>query len=276
MTRDSAAGPDALTAEAVGAQLKALGFHRAPPLCLETVDSTNDYLKRTPGLPDRFAVVADGQSAGRGRSGRQFQSPRGKGVYLSLLLRPDLPPQALLPATGMAAVAACDAVERCCGVRPRIKWTNDLLLGGKKIAGILTEAVLAAGRVEALVVGIGVNVHQSAADFSPEVAGMAASLSQVLGRAVSRPRLAAALLGALDGLGDALGGDPAAWVARYRRDCLTLGRPVRLLWREGVSREAVALDVDEQFGLTVRYGDGSTETIRSGEVSVRGLYGYTE
>ena len=81
---------------------------------------------------------------------------------------------------------------------------------------------------------------------------------------------------ALDGLGDALGGDPAAWVARYRRDCLTLGRPVRLLWREGGSREAVALDVDEQFGLTVRYGDGSTETIRSGEVSVRGLYGYTE
>ena len=79
-----------------------------------------------------FAVVADGQSAGRGRSGRQFQSPRGKGVYLSLLLRPDLPPQALLPATGMAAVAACDAVERCCGVRPRIKWTNDLLLAAKK------------------------------------------------------------------------------------------------------------------------------------------------
>ena len=132
------------------------------------------------------------------------------------------------------------------------------------------------GSVEALIIGVGINVRQVAADFTPEVAEMATSLSAALGKAVFRPRLAAEMLAALDRMGDALGGDLTAWVERYRKDCVTLCRPVRLLWREGDSREAVALDVDEQFGLQVRYRDGSTETIRSGEVSVRGLYGYVE
>ncbi len=269
-------GPDQLTEQAVTACLRACGSSRPAPICFQEIDSTNAYLKRTPGLPHGTAVLADCQTAGRGRSGRSFQSPSGKGVYLSLLLRPALTPEGLMPVTAMTAVAVCDAVERACGTRPQIKWTNDLLLGGKKIAGILTEMTLHAGSVEALIIGVGINVRQVAADFTPEVAEMATSLSAALGKAVFRPRLAAEMLAALDRMGDALGGDLTAWVERYRKDCVTLGRPVRLLWREGDSREAVALDVDEQFGLQVRYRDGSTETIRSGEVSVRGLYGYVE
>ena len=227
--------------------------------CLETVDSTNSYLKREAllGAPDRTVAAASAQTAGRGRVGRTFQSPAGRGVYLSVLLRPRVPAEALLSATGMAAVAVSRAVERAAGVRPLIKWTNDLVLNGRKLCGILTEIALEGetGRAESLVIGAGVNV------------------SHTPGFPVSRAALAAAMAEELFVLADALGGDVTAWVEAYRRQCVNLGKPVRLLWTEGQT-EAVAEDIDEQFGLTVRLPDGSRQTVRTGEVSVRGLYGY--
>ena len=207
---------------------------------------------------------------------RSSQPPPGKGVYLSVLLRPQLPPQALLGATGMAAVAVARAVERVSGAQVGIKWTNDLVLGGKKLCGILTEMALEGetGAVQSLVIGAGVNVSHRREDFSPDVAEMAASLAME-GYEVSRPALAAAMIEELDRLAGDLGGDPASWLADYRRRCVTLGREVRLLWRGGQTR-ATALDIDDQFGLVVRREDGTEETVRTGEVSVRGLYGYVE
>lgn len=207
---------------------------------------------------------------------RSFQSPPGKGVYLSVLLRPQLPPQALLGATGMAAVAVARAVERVSGAQVGIKWTNDLVLGGKKLCGILTEMALEGetGAVQSLVIGAGVNVSHRREDFSPDVAEMAASLAME-GYEVSRPALAAAMIEELSLLAGDLGGDPASWLADYRRRCVTLGREVRLLWSGGQTR-ATALDIDDQFGLVVRREDGTEETVRTGEVSVRGLYGYVE
>ena len=207
---------------------------------------------------------------------RTFLSPADRGVYLSLLLRPQLPPEALLGATGMAAVAVCDAVEKTAGVRPGIKWTNDLVLHNRKLCGILTELALEGetGRAESLVIGAGVNVSQTPEDFSPEVSAMATSLAQE-GYPVSRPALAAAMIEAFCRLGDSLGGDIASWAAAYRRDCVTLGKDVRLLWTDGQKR-ARALDIDDQFGLIVRLEDGTETTVRTGEVSVRGLYGYAE
>lgn len=246
--------------------------------CLETVDSTNSYLKREAllGAPDRTVAAASAQTAGRGRVGRTFQSPAGRGVYLSVLLRPRVPAEALLSATGMAAVAVSRAVERAAGVRPLIKWTNDLVLNGRKLCGILTEIALEGetGRAESLVIGAGVNVSQMPEDFSPEVSAMATSLAQE-GYPVSRPALAAAMIEAFCRLGDSLGGDIASWAAAYRRDCVTLGKDVRLLWTDGQKR-ARALDIDDQFGLVVRLEDGTETTVRTGEVSVRGLYGYAE
>ena len=169
----------------------------------------------------------------------------------------------------------CDAVEAVCQVRPRIKWTNDLLLGQKKIAGILTEVALEGetGAVQSLVIGVGVNVSQGPEDFSPDVAAMATSLCQALGRPVSRPQLAAEMIAALVRLMADLGGELTPYLRKYRRDCATLGQEVQLLWRERRER-AFAEDLDDQFGLVVRYADGRREVIRSGEVSVRGLYGY--
>ena len=273
--------PDTLTEEEIRALLAPVDTVGRTLVCLPSVDSTNTYAKKLAlsGAADGTAVTADCQTAGRGRMERSFQSPAGKGVYLSVLLRPALPPEQLLTVTALGAVAVCDAVEQVCAVRPGIKWTNDLVLGGKKLAGILTEMSLEgeSGQLQYLVMGIGLNVGQQPEDFSPEVRAMATSLSAVLGRPVSRPALAAAELAALDRMyGDLTAGRTGSWLERYRRDCVTLGRQVQILERNGLRRRVTALDVDDRFGLVVRTGDGKTEVIRSGEVSVRGMYGYAE
>lgn len=246
-------------------------------ICLETVDSTNSYAKRiaTEGAPDGTIVVADCQSAGRGRMSRSFLSPAGQGVYLTVLWRPSLPPEQLLPLTALGAVAVCGAVEKAAGIRPGIKWTNDLVLGNRKICGILTEMALEGetGLVQYVVMGIGVNVHQRASDFPPELSSIASSLDEETGQFVSRPRLAAAMVEELDRLHREALCDPAAWLTQYRRDCLTLQKQVQLV--RGEEREEVfAVDVDDQYGLVVRRQNGETAVIRSGEVSVRGMYGY--
>lgn len=272
--------PDALTERELRRYLGGTETVGKTLYCFESIDSTNSFLKRAAaeGAPNGAVAVADEQTAGRGRRGRSFSSGAGRGVYLSALLRPRLSPKKVLPLTALGAVAACNAVERACGVRPQIKWTNDLVLNGKKLSGTLTELSLEgeSGALDYAVIGIGVNCNNAREDFPPELRDIATSLCLETGRRVCRAALAAALIEELDGLYAALqGGDTAAYLAAYRRDCLTLGREVQLLWQD--AREKVtALDVDEQFGLVVRHEDGRVETVRTGEVSVRGLYGYVE
>ena len=250
-------------------------------VCLAEVDSTNLRARQlaAEGAADGTVVVADRQTAGRGRLGRSFQSPGGQGIYLTALLRPDLPPERLSPVTAMAGVAVCRAVERLCGVSPGLKWPNDPVLDGKKLCGILTELSLEGetARVQELVLGIGINVSQRPEDFTPEVREIATSLVQALGHAVSRPALAAEIIREVDRLCAALAaGETGPYLAEYRRRCVNLGRTVRLLRPDGGGETAEALDIDEEFGLVVRRPDGAVKTVRSGEVSVRGLYGYTE
>lgn len=274
-----AAAPDAMTEKEIRSFLGKTAVVGRELRCFAELDSTNNYLKAQPDAPDGTVAIADSQTAGRGRMDRSFQSPRGKGVYLTALLRPNLPPERLLPVTAMAGVAVCDAVEELCGVRPGLKWPNDPVLGGKKLCGILTELSLEGetGRVQHLVLGIGVNVGQRAEDFSPEVAEMATSLSIALGRSVSRPALAAAEIRALDRLyARLLAGDLTADLEAYRRSCVNLGKTVQLISPDGARETARALDIDRDFSLVVRTGTGETKTVRSGEVSVRGMYGYTE
>ena len=248
--------------------------------CFDEIDSTNNYAKQIAleGAADGTVIVANCQTAGRGRMDRSFQSPRDKGIYLTALLRPELPAERLMVVTAMAGVAVCEAVEQVCGVRPRLKWPNDPVLGSKKLCGILTELSVEAetGRLQYLVVGIGINVLHTAEDFSPDVAAVATSLAMELGRPVSRPALAAALIGELDRLYTALkAGDLTDYLAEYRRDCVNLGREVQLISAAG--RETVtAVDIDRDFGLVVRQADGTEKIVRSGEVSVRGMYGYVE
>lgn len=274
------AAPDALTEPEIRRCLPPTEVVGRKLVCLAEVDSTNTRAKELAiaGEPEGLVVVADCQSAGRGRMGRSFQSPKGKGVYLTVLLRPQLPPERLMVATALAGVAACGAVEDVCGLSPGLKWPNDPVLNGRKLCGILTELSLEAetGRLQYLVVGIGVNVLQEAGDFSAEVAAIATSLAAELGRPVSRPALAAALIARLDQLRAALlSGHTENYLAEYRHRCVNLGKPVRLLSAAGEER-GVAVDVDRDFGLVVRKDNGTVTTVRSGEVSVRGLYGYTE
>lgn len=276
-----AAAPNALTEVEIRRFLPPTEVVGRTLCCLDEVDSTNTYVRRLAmeGGADGTVVTANCQTAGRGRMDRDFQSPRDQGIYLTALLRPDLPPERLLPVTALAGVAVCHAVEQVCGVRPQLKWPNDPVLNGKKLCGILTELSLEGetGRVQHLALGIGLNVLQTESDFSPEVRRIATSLSQELGRPVSRPALAAALIAELDRLYTALRqGETADYLACYRRDCVNLGKTVRLLRSEEEGEAVQAVDVDESFGLVVEHADGSRETIRSGEVSVRGLYGYVE
>ena len=246
-------------------------------ICLETVDSTNNEVKRraVDAVPDGLVVLAGEQTGGRGRRGRSFVSPAGKGLYLSALLRPDCPLEQVSALTAWTAVAVCDAVEELCGIRPGIKWPNDVILDGRKLCGILTELELEAetAALRYVVVGIGVNISQTEADFGPEVAPVAISLAQALGRAPRRAEVARALLDSLDRLYAGFPQQREGWLARYRADCLTVGKPVRVLSGAG-EREGTALGVEEDFSLRVAWKDGGEEVLSSGEVSVRGLLGY--
>ena len=274
------AAPDALTEAEIRPLLQPTAFVGRELRCFDEIDSTNTYAKQIAleGAADGTVVVANCQTAGRGRMDRAFQSPRDKGIYLTVLLRPVLPVERLMPVTALAGVAVCRAVEQVCGVRPGLKWPNDPVLGGRKLCGILTELSVEAetGRLQYLVLGIGINVLHTAEDFSPDVAAMATSLAMELGRPVSRPALAAALIGELDKLYTSLrAGDLSDYLAEYRRDCVNLGKTVQLLSPAG--RETVtAVGIDPEFGLVVRRPDGTEKTVRSGEVSVRGMYGYVE
>ena len=237
----------------------------------DTVDSTNTVCKTLAqeGAPDGTAVIAARQTAGRGRMGRGFESPEGLGLYLSMLWRPVASPEGLLPLTAMASASAALAIRRVTGADVRIKWPNDLALHGKKLAGILTEASLSGRGVDYVVIGIGVNLRQRSDDFSPEVARIATSL-EAQGYPADRDALETALAEALC---QAFGHlhTPAVYAADYRRLCLNLGQTLRI---PDTGETVTALDIDRQYGLVVRRRDGTVDTLRCGEVSVRGLYGY--
>lgn len=247
-------------------------------VCLDCIDSTNSYLKRAAedGAEEGLVVVAEEQTNGRGRRGRSFTSLRGKGVFLSLLMRPaGIPPERLACLTALTAVAVCRGIETVCPAAMGIKWTNDLILHGKKLGGILVEMTTdrRTGQVQALIAGIGLNVSQQGTDFSPEVAELATSLRQELGTAVSRPALIAAIVREMESVYRHLLQDDteAEWL-EYRRRCVTLGKEVCV--QDAPPRLVFAEDVDRTFGLVVREADGSSSVIRFGEVSVRGLGGY--
>lgn len=245
-------------------------------ICLDSVDSTNNEIKRRAiqGAPTGLAVTAEEQTGGKGRRGRSFQSLAGKGLYLSVLLRPQVPVEQVSQLTAWTAVAVARAIEAVSEVRPNIKWPNDVLVNGKKLCGILTELGVEAetGAVSYVVVGMGTNVSQTEADFGPELSEIATSLG-ILGARVRRSELAKALLSELDAMNAAFPAGRAGYLAEYRRRCVTLGREVKLVAPEG-ERLATALDVDDNFALRVRLADGTEETVSSGEVSVRGVLGY--
>ena len=241
----------------------------------DTIDSTNTRAKEmaAAGAPHGTVLIADSQTGGRGRLGRSFHSPAGSGIYLSVILRPNCPARELMHLTCAVAVAAADGIEAATNLRPGIKWTNDLVVAQKKLGGILTElSVNQAGMVEYAVVGIGINCGQAAGDFPPEIENIATSLRLCTGKQIDRAQVTAQIILALDATFHQLQNADAI-LARYRKDCMTIGREISLVRGDEI-RHGKALDVDIQGALVVEFSDGHTENVASGEVSVRGMYGY--
>lgn len=235
----------------------------------DEIDSTNSELKRRTDVPHGTVLVTERQTGGRGRLGRRFVSPPG-GVYLSVLLRPQARPDELLHLTAMTAVAVRRAILAVSPLPVEIKWTNDLVCNGKKLCGILAELV-----GDAVVIGIGVNCNTPPEAFPPDVREIAGSLRSLGGKEIEPERLAAAMIRNLAEMDRVLLTRRREWLEEYARHCVTLGKTVRVM-RGTEQRTATALHIDEYGALVVRYENGETAAVSSGEVSVRGMYGYYE
>jgi len=246
-------------------QIQSKLHHPMPVTVLETVDSTNRYLKETLEQSEctQQAVLAKTQTAGCGRSGKSFFSPADKGLYLSLFC-PMKSYEDTVALTVKTSVAAAVAIETVCKKQVQIKWVNDVFVNEKKICGILTEAVsgFESGVVECVVVGIGINVTDPG--FPDELKQVAGSLSGQC-RDFSRNRLAALVANHLLELSAAL--PDRSFLDEYRKRSILLGKPIRFL-ENNVWYDAVAVDVDNSGGLVIETATGR-RTLTSGEVSVR-------
>ena len=243
----------------------------------DTIDSTNTKAKQLAGqgAPQGSVVIADHQTGGRGRLGRSFSSPAGMGIYLSIILRPGCKPERMMHLTCAAGVAVCDALEKCMGLRPGIKWTNDIVYNGKKLGGILTELSVntKTGLVDYAIIGVGINCCQKEKDFPVEIRSMAASLSQICGKDIDRGRVAVLLIQELLRLCDTFLSEKAQLMERYQTDCITVGKQIVVI-RGDEKRYGTAICVEEDGALLVEFADGVRQSVNSGEVSVRGMYGY--
>lgn len=236
---------------------------------LASVDSTNTRLKAlaAAGAPEGSVLLAEEQTAGRGTRGRAFCSPKGQGLYLSVLLRPKAGLEQLLTLTGWAAVALREGIQTACGASAGIKWLNDLYLGRGKLCGILTELALLgeSGEPDYVVLGAGVNLTQTARDFHAQgLEGVATSLA-LEGFFPERHHLAACILAALEEMIQSFPQRQEDYLARYRAHCLTLGRPVAFQ-ADGEARSGTALAVTDRFALEVACPDGTHHTLSSGSI----------
>jgi BirA family biotin operon repressor/biotin-[acetyl-CoA-carboxylase] ligase len=235
----------------------------------DELDSTNRHALELArgGASEGVVVIADHQTAGRGRLGRTWSAPPGSSLLMSVLLRPSLNASRLHLATAVVALAARDALQDVAGFRPELKWPNDLLVGDRKLAGVLAEADLGDrdGGGPALVVGIGINVNWPA-ELPPELAGIATAANAVAGREIDRWGLLTALLGHMD----LRYGDWTKVASDYRRSCATIGRSVRVELAEETFT-GTAADVTDDGHLLVDVGMCVREVAAGDVVHLRGM-----
>lgn len=236
----------------------------------EELDSTNRYLKElaAEGAPEGTVIIANRQSAGRGRLGRSFFSPAEKGIYMSILLRPDIALERAVLITSMSAVAVAEAIEHVSGAEAKIKWVNDIFLNGKKTCGVLTEAGIDAekGTLEFAVLGIGVNVGEM--EFPKELEHIATSVSNECGFPVSKDTLINAILEKMERWYPTLA--DGSFLKESKRRSLLLGKEITVIDETvyGGSYPAKAVDINELGNLIIER-DGVLQVLNSGEVSIR-------
>ena len=274
--------PDRLDQGSIGAFLS--DERMTDVTVLPVVDSTNTYCKdlARKGAPQGTVVISDCQTGGKGRRGRSFLSPSGVGLYLSYLMRPESWIDKISEITCWTAVAVCEAIKDCYGLDSQIKWVNDVLMNRKKICGILTEASFEAesGTINSLIIGIGININEKRSDFPDELELVATSISiENGGKTFMRSELASALIKRLDRLASGWPSDHEEYLEAYRSHCITTGNRIAAyttIAGEYEPKTGEALSIADDFSLEVRFDGSDTVTgLKSGEVSVRGLYGYT-
>lgn len=258
---------DVLSEQGIRRSLKP-EWHQLDITVLPTVGSTNALIREMAGRggPEGCVAVAGEQTAGRGRSGRQFYSPKDTGIYLSLLLRPrHCAVQRAAGFTSMAAVAMCEAIEAVSGENAQIKWVNDVFVRGKKVCGILTEASLGMenGEVEYVVLGAGVNVYPPRGGFPGDLAPIAGAVLEEI-QNDAKNRLAGEFISRVMDMYTApeMGG----YVEKYRERSLVLGKTVTLLPQ---GRSAFVYGIDDACRLLVRDDNGETACLSYGEIQVR-------
>ena len=258
---------DVLSVQGIRKSLKP-AYRQLDLSVLPTAGSTNALIREMAGRgePEGCVVVAGEQTAGRGRRGRTFYSPRDTGVYMSLLLRPrHCAVSQAAGFTSMAAVAMCEAIEAVSGEAAQIKWVNDVFVRGKKVCGILTEASLGMenGEVEYVVLGAGVNVYPPREGFPEELEPIAGA---IFGETQNdaKNRLAGEFISRVMDAYTAQ--DPGGYVEKYRERSLVLGKTVTLL-PEG--RSAYVYGIDDACRLLIRYDSGETACLSYGEIQVR-------
>lgn len=235
----------------------------------ESVSSTNTLLKKEAeqGAPEGQVLLAERQTEGRGKMGRSFYSPKGSGLYLSVLLRPTLPAEQSLSITTAAAAAAARAIEDISGRKTGIKWVNDVYVEGRKVCGILTEASmdLEGGGLSWAVLGIGVNLREPEGGFGPQLAEIAGAVFDRAPPPGARARLAAGLLNCFFGYYREL--EKQTYLKDYRDRFLLRGMDVTVV-RGEESFRGKALGTDDQARLILRLRDGTRAAFSAGEVSV--------
>ena len=243
----------------------------------DTLDSTNNEAKRLAemGFENGTVLIADEQQAGRGRLGRNWVSPKGKGIWLTIMLKPQIAPKDASKMTIIAALAVLRAIGSICKAAPQIKWPNDIVLNGKKICGILTEMNAEMDEIHYLIVGIGINANLDEADFDETLLDKATSLKIENNNEVNRKALIANILNEfetlyMDFIKEA---NIEKFFEEYRKVSATIGKQVKIIDRKGETIGfAENLNIEGQ--LMVRKEDGTLIEVSSGEVSVRGIYGY--
>lgn len=262
--------PDCLHADDLIARLGPVRVIGRDIRVFQETTSTTDILEHLArdGVREGVVIFAESQTRGRGRLGRPWRSPSGKGLWFSVLLRPQLRPQSITRLTVATATALSRAIRRELPLKPEIKWPNDLLLHGRKLAGVLTELSGELDSVHHASLGIGINVNLAEADFPPELRSQAISLAMALGRPVDRPALAAVLLKELDVAYTALHeGQFRPLAEEWSAQCTTLGRNIAVqTGQRRIVGRAEALD--DEGALLLRTEHGRLERIVGGDVTL--------
>lgn len=235
----------------------------------DEIDSTNNAAKAYDCV-DTTLFVANKQTAGKGRMGRVWQSEEGAGIYMSLALLPDMEIERVMQITLISALAVRKAICDFCGVSTQIKWPNDIVYEGKKVCGILTEATVEKGIAKKVIAGIGVNVNNTA--FADDISRIATSLRLITGKDISREKLINCIIDKFEAYYKMLTDQKLdEIIGEYKNYCVNIGKKVTFVYKSQAV-QATATDITPTGELVAQNDDGTTITVNSGEVSVKGIY----